>query len=388
MELKSFDTILMELCDIFDGLISPQKITRNNTNIIYLIFKAISKGFEVINNTCVLLSRKFNPALCDSGDLESLSKIVGTERFLGSGSGLYITCINTSSSNKTLNTGVYKYFLSEDVEFVFEISDPITLQPQGIKTFIAMTSTIGTFPVTKQERIDVSTDAYLAPEIVFSCDANDGLLGTPPENDLEFRERLLSGYNNQNSIIELQTTLKNLPYFFDVALKFNSTTGTITSGNVSIPPYNLAIFYSGSPRKEVGEILLNKIICPTVETNNSYKIRVASPVFVGGEYTFNLIPFSAISFDIKLVCKFDNSIQGVQESKNEITEKLMRKFRIEKHIDIIKESDVYNVLKEVYATGLTVLEVRFLRNGIITPFINIAESSYPRLESVEFVTGD
>ena len=31
MELKTFDTILAELCDSFDTLISPKKIARSNT---------------------------------------------------------------------------------------------------------------------------------------------------------------------------------------------------------------------------------------------------------------------------------------------------------------------------------------------------------------------
>ena len=61
MELKTFDTILTTICDSFDSLISPRTIARTNTNIIYLIFKAVAKGYEIINNVCVVLSNKFDP---------------------------------------------------------------------------------------------------------------------------------------------------------------------------------------------------------------------------------------------------------------------------------------------------------------------------------------
>ena len=80
MELKTFDTILTTICDSFDSLISPRTIARTNTNIIYLIFKAVAKGYEIINNVCVVLSNKFDPLYCSDEDLTSSASIVGTER--------------------------------------------------------------------------------------------------------------------------------------------------------------------------------------------------------------------------------------------------------------------------------------------------------------------
>ena len=80
MQLLSYDEILTNICDSFDALIRPRTITRANTNIIYLIFKAVAKGYEVINNTVVALSNKFNPENCSVEDLDSVDTIVGTER--------------------------------------------------------------------------------------------------------------------------------------------------------------------------------------------------------------------------------------------------------------------------------------------------------------------
>src|SRR5574344_1247824 len=97
MKIKTFDTILTEICDFFDSLISPKTIARTNTNIIYLIFKAVAKGYEVINNVCVVLNNKYDPSSCSEEDLESVANIVGTERNNGSASGLHITVTNNGS---------------------------------------------------------------------------------------------------------------------------------------------------------------------------------------------------------------------------------------------------------------------------------------------------
>ena len=109
MEVKSFDTILTKMCDDFDLLITPKRMARSNTNVIYLLFKAIAKGYEIINNVCVVLSNKFDPAKCSEEDLISVASLVGTERRKGSASGLRVIVTNTSDVTKTLLSGTYTY---------------------------------------------------------------------------------------------------------------------------------------------------------------------------------------------------------------------------------------------------------------------------------------
>ena len=106
MTLLSFDEILTVICDKFDELIAPKKISRSNTNIIYLIFKAISKGLEIINSVCVVLNNKFDPEKCSVEDLNSVSALVGTERLKGSGSGLHI--LATNNGDNTVRDGTWE----------------------------------------------------------------------------------------------------------------------------------------------------------------------------------------------------------------------------------------------------------------------------------------
>ena len=118
MQILTFDEILTKICDDFDTLISPKKIARTNTNILYLVFKAISKGFEIINNVCVVLSNKFDPANCSEEDLQSVADLVGTERLKGSATGLLINITNTSNKSVTLLARTYTYNHDDDVSFI------------------------------------------------------------------------------------------------------------------------------------------------------------------------------------------------------------------------------------------------------------------------------
>ena len=157
MVTMTFNEILTYLCDSFDELISPKKMARSNTNIIYLLFKAISKGMEIINNVCVVLDSKFDPARCDVADLNSVASLVGTEKLLGSATGLHILATNNGDSAVTLTTGIYEYALDDDTKFIFEVFEDTEIEAGSYVTFIAMSEKIGSYPVTAQASIEVTS---------------------------------------------------------------------------------------------------------------------------------------------------------------------------------------------------------------------------------------
>ena len=222
MEIKTFDTILTDLCNTFDSLISSRTISRSNTNIIYLIFKAIAKGYEVINNVCVVLSNKFDPLYCSEEDLKSSASLVGTEKNQGSATGLHITVTNNGSASVTLLAGIYTYSFDEDTKFEFEVIEDTIIASGSHISFIAMSEKIGRFSVTAQSSIMVESSKAIPEDLVFSCSENSSLLGIPEETDLEFRERINSDTDRQNSMLELESEIRNLPYIFDCRVKFNA----------------------------------------------------------------------------------------------------------------------------------------------------------------------
>ena len=384
MELKTFDTILTTICDSFDSLIAPRKITRSNTNIIYLIFKAAAKGYEIINNVCVVLSNKFDPLYCSEEDLISSASIVGTERHKGSATGLHITITNNGSVSITLLAGLYTYALDDDTKFEFEVMENTVITSGSHISFIAMSEKIGRYPVTAQSTITVTSEQTVSSDLVFSCTDNATLLGISEETDLEFRERINSETDRQNSMVELENEIRNLPYIFDCRLKFNPTSTAIEYDGYTIPSYTLAIFYSGEVKKEIAEKVCEKIICPTLQTSDSVEVFYENDVFVGGKYGVHLIPFAKTQYAVELIYKINKTYANEYDIQKEIRTALFNTFVSEKHVAYIKEDDFYNAIEALGITGIELLGVNLKYNNSNVNYIEIPSSRIPELTNVIF----
>ena len=384
MVTMTFNEILTYLCDSFDELISPKKMARSNTNIIYLLFKAISKGMEIINNVCVVLDSKFDPARCDVADLNSVASLVGTEKLLGSATGLHILATNNGDSAVTLTTGIYEYALDDDTKFIFEVFEDTEIEAGSYVTFIAMSEKIGSYPVTAQASIEVTSVQTISDDITFSCTNNSNLLGTEPETNQEFRKRILNKYDGQDSIVELETTPRNLPYLFDCRIKFNNTIVSETYDGITIPPFSACIFYSGSPRSEMAGIIANKILCPTVQLESSIGIDYESEVFVGGKHTFYITPFNTTDFVVDILYKVDEQVISDYDAKEKIRSTLYQYFLPEVHKDYVREDDVYNVIEALNLAGVTIFSVNLSVDGSTVDYVNVPLSRIPRLSNVVF----
>ena len=384
MELKTFNTILTTICDSFDSLIAPRKLARSNTNIIYLIFKAAAKGYEIINNICIVLSNKFDPLYCSDEDLTSSASIVGTERNQGSATGLHITVTNNGSVSATLLAGLYTYALDDDTKFEFEVMENTVIASGSHISFITMSEKIGRYPVTAQAKITVTSEQPVSSDLVFSCADNAALLGLFEETDLEFRERINSETDRQNSMVELESEIRNLPYIFDCKVKFNPTNTEIEYDGYTIPAYTLAIFYSGEVKKEIAEKVCGKIICPTLQTVDSVEVFYENDVFVGGKYGVHLIPFAKAQYAVELIYKINKTYANEYDIQKEIRTALFNTFVSEKHVDYIKEDDFYNAIEALGITGIELLGVNIKYNNSNVNYIEIPSSRIPELTNVIF----
>lgn len=218
----------------------------------------------------------------------------------------------------------------------------------------------------------------------FSCRDNRSLLGTLPETDLAFRKRILEGYTNQDAMVELENELKNLPYLFDCKVRFNNTLSVAVYDNISIPPSTACIFFSGSPRNEIAEIIAGKILCPTVQTENSIEVEYYSDVFTSGKQTYYLNPFSRTSFDINIIYTINNTYINEEETQRKIRNALTLAYTPEVHTDYVKEDDVYNIIEGLDA-GINILAVNLVVDGQAVDFVKVPFSSIPELGSVSFI---
>lgn len=386
MQLMTFNESLTKLCDDFDELILPRKIARSNTNIIYLLFKAIAKGYEIINNVCVVLSNKFDPASCSEEDLVSVASLVGTEKLKGSASGLEIIIKNTGTSTATMLAGLYRYKLDDDTSFFFELIEDLTLTAGSTSSIISMSEHIGTYPVTEQAEITVTSESNntIPSDIKFSCLNNAGLLGTPAETNLAFRERILTDVTRQNTLKELELKLKNLPYLYDAKIIFNDTTESVVVGSYTLPPFYMLIFFSGSVRTEIAEVVAEGAVYPTLETNDSIELQYVSDVFVNGYYPVYVVPFERLNYVIDVDCDVDTTYISLEKAHSEIEAFLESNFRAQIHKDYVKEEDIYNKLKELNVSGINILNIEIKYNNAVVPYIAVPPSAIPYLQDVTF----
>ena len=383
MELKTFDTILTEICDYFDSLILPKSIQRSNTNIIYLIFKALAKGWEIINNVCVVLNNKFNPVLCSEEDLVSLGKIVGTKQRAGSVSGLQILAYNKDVLPAVLLAGDYTYSFSSDIIFNFQVDVDTEIPAGSSVSFVALSEEIGSYPVTAQTEIKITSEEAIPATIVFSCTENSSLLGHEEETILEFRKRINTDVNRQDTVNELKEKLLALPYVFDCSLIFNQSELPAIASGYTIPPYYLLIVISTAKyTDEIAEIVAENTIYPTVQTNDSHEVRYTSDVFASGYYPVYLNDFTKKDFSVVLTANVDSSYASSAVLSSKITLALMSKFNTNVHRDLITTEDIFLAIESLGLAGFTLLSVAFEVDNTLVNYINFSRTELPNITSV------
>lgn len=386
MQILTFDEILTKICDDFDTLISPKKIARTNTNILYLVFKAISKGFEIINNVCVVLSNKFDPANCSEEDLQSVADLVGTERLKGSATGLLINITNTSNKSVTLLAGTYTYKHDDDVSFIGTVLSDTEISAFNTLSLIFMSDSIGSYAITEQSDIkaSVTADVVISSDLSFSCDANASLLGTEEESDIDFRKRILNTTDRQNTLVEMETEIKNLPYIFDCKVKYNPTDDVIDIDGASLSPYKMFIYCSGDIRNGIAEVVAKYSFYQTQEdsTTTHETLTYVNEVFANGGCEIIVNYFKKVNFSVDVRYIVDTNFLSASSASEQITSALIKDYRSQLHIDFIREADIYNAIEALDIAGLTLLSVDLKYNNEAVDYIAVPPSCLVYLENV------
>lgn len=385
MELKTFDTILTELCDYFDTLISPKAISRSNSNIIYLLIKASAKGFEIINNVCVMLNNKFNPATCSEDDLVSTGKIVGTKMRKGAVSGLKISVYNSAIQPTALPAGTYTYSFDSDINFSFTLTEDITINAESTASFIALSNEIGSYRVTQQNDIDITSEDVTIPSVFsFSCVDNLSLLGYDDETALEFRKRVLEDTERQDIINELKEKILELPYVYDCTLSFNRSESDMVIGDFTVKPYHLLIVISTAKyTDELAEIVASNAIYPTVNVEGeSHVVEYKNDVFADGSYKVYLNDFVKKDFSITFDIQIDSTYNSSSNVKSKIESALMNVFNSNTYRQSITAEDVFTEVNKLELAGVRLLGVTFNVDSSDVSYISFNKTELPNLTSI------
>ena len=386
MILKTFDEILTLMCDAFDTYNVPNKVKRDDSNVIYLLLKAVSKGYEVINNVAVALSNKFIPTLCSDYDLASTAKLVGTSRLLGAKSALNITAKNTTVGSLTLAAGQYKYSQSDSVNFIFTLlTDQVFTTGQEI-AFSAFSSLIGSYPVSALASMSVTRVdlAEIPVGFTFAGADNAGILGYPDESDLDFRKRINTDTTRQDTLKEMETAIRNLPYVFDCKLTFNQTDDPVTVDGVIIPPYYLLVMISGGVDNEIASIIASRGIFPTVEIESTDRLYYESDVFLAGKYYVFYGKFGTTQYDLTLTYLYDSFLMSNATLQAAINTGLASYMTTNTYTRYITEDMFYEAIKALNITSLQLLDVNIKVSSVEVPYVEIPPTRLPELHTITY----
>lgn len=393
MNLITYNEALSQLCDSFDEAIAPRKLGRSNANVIYLLFKAFAKAWEVINNLCVALNNKFDPVNCTDGELTSLASIVGTEMLEGSASGLLVNAVNNSSEEAVLPAGEYSYALDENTAFKMSLAAPRAIAGAQSVQFTFLSTERGAFIVTAQTDIQVSAvdaegEALELPEGVSFSNANNATLqGYPDETVLEFRRRVLDDTDRQDIISELRTAIKNLPFVFDCDIKFNNTMMDIEYDGHTIPPFYMLIVLSGEARDEIARVVAEKSVYPTVRTDENLYVEYENPVFAGGRYRVYLAKYREMDFGVTVTYRADDNFILASQAERQIRSGLFNAINGNRHVDVITENDIFEMVRALNITGVKVLgvDINNPADGSNGNYIEFPKTRLPHLTEVDCI---
>lgn len=384
MQLMSYDEALSELCDNFDALISPKKLKRANTNVIYLLLKAFAKGWEVINSTVYALYGKFIPTLCSDEDLVSLGYITGTRKIGGSYSGLYVTAVNNSPMPVKLLKGTYSFSPDDNITFSTVIEDDVEIQGESSTGILMMSDKVGSFHYTGMSDVKLTSDADINDSVTFSCSDNATLLGHDDESNLSYRKRILEDTSRQDIISELRDSIKSLPYVFDCNIKFNNTAVPVIYDGYTIDPYRMLLMISGDLRDDIAQVVASKGIYPTQKTDGAKEIVYKNDVFFNGFSVF-VTPFREADFSLTITYAVDDVYLTVTQAEVSMRNALFVAYAGNTHFDVLTENDVFNVLTSIDIAGLKVLGVSLSYDGKDKlEYIKFDVTRIPKLVNVSF----
>lgn len=389
MKIKTYDELVIEMCDAFDAFIAPKQITRSNENFLYLLLKAIAKGYERIITLVAGVNNKFNPLSCSDEDLESIAFLVGTERKKGKSSGLQIIATNNTGEAATLPAGEYRFERDAESVFTFLVLQDIPFPDNASFEFLAFSTVQGIVEVDDIGDIDVKrVDEQLFPDFDFECFNNNRLVGYPDESNLNFRQRILTTSDRQDAIKELEMEIGNLPYILDVTARFNEGASPVTVGGISVPPKHLLLTLNGDPREEVADVVCRHTIYPTVEVDSSDYVSFFSPILLGGEYKVFFNRFTYTNYDLEITYRYNSRLVKDEIIELEI-EKLLLPFRFEaRYKPFLTEREFYESVGSVSLPSFSLLDIKLKQGGNEVTYLDSNPVEILRLDNVSFISED
>jgi hypothetical protein len=389
---KSIDEETTALAEVYDGLIAPKKIWRNNNNKLYLILRAYAAGKVGLNDAALALHSRFDPLYCDDTDLYSTAKLVGTDFKQGAGSLLSITIRNKDTEEpKVFAAGVYHYQSATGMVFSFETANDYSFNPAETRVVSAISQLKGSYEVDHNGGIKLyrSDSASIDGAFVFSCDSNAGQLGYLDEDAFAFRTRILSDADRQDHIKELELAIRNLPNIFECNLKFNGGTEPVEYDGLTLRPRELLIMITGSPTSKIAELVVEEVCYATHKVSDEMVVYYENPLYVNGKYPVYFKYHDTTDFSLSITYQYDSTKLKPAQIEEAINALFKPYTQMVTHIDMFGEEAAYKTLSGLNLPNVTILDVDVLSSdGTVGPYIRIPATRLPHLTGIAFTPID
>ena len=393
--VKSIDEITTQMADSYDDFLQratnrPLKVWRNHNNKLYLIFRAVAAGIQLILDAVFSLHNRFDPAHCDESDLYSTAQMVGTEFKQGTGSLLTITMTNKSlEEEQILAAGTYQYRSASGMAFRFTLANDVLFGPGQAQVVSAISAEKGAHRVYENAGIKLSrTDnAAVNSFIIFSCADNIASLGYGDEGSLEFRQRILTDAGRQDQIRELELAVRNLPNIFECNLIYNDTEEPADFDGIDLDPYQMLVIITGSPTDGIADKFVRGTLYHTKEADlpgvTGGTVYHESRHYISGRYPVHFIYHRKTDFQLQVEYQYDSGKLKYTQIEEQFDAALGVYRNVVRHVDMLTEEDVYAVLRSVVLPDVKVRNVRIFQDGENTPFLQVpATRMYNLTEAV------
>ena len=393
---KSLDEITVDMVDTYDSLLEtttgrPLKVKRNNNNKLYLVFRAISRGFKLLLDAVLALRNRFDPLYCEEADLYSTCRLVGTERKEGKGSMAQINIVNTSNlESKMFYAGVYVYRSVSGMTFSFKVKDDYLFDPGEGKVVSALSSEKGAYRVEQNSSISVSREdkASIDPALKFSCEDNINRLGYEDETGIELRNRILYDIDRQDSLKELEMKIRNLPDMFECCLILNASENSSLYDGIAMGPRELLVVITGTATNDLARLVAEGVLFTTCQTDPALVTYYENGIYIDGKYPVYYMFHENTDFSIKIHYQY-NSTKVKPVQVEEAIDKIFENFtRSVQHIDSFSEGDVHDMLSAVKLPGVAFLDVNVMAGVTRTPYLKIPRTRLPHLTGIDYVSED
>jgi hypothetical protein len=393
--IKSVDELTDEFADVYDSFIAPKKIWRNHNNKIYLILRSFAAGYRTLLNAVLALRNRFNPQYCDDADLEGAMLMVGETRMSGKKSLLQIMISNNSAmETAVLEAGEYRYVPPPGEVFTGALQHDVLFAPLDVQTIMFASSRTGAFPVTEIASLHLSREdgKSIDPNLSFSCLDNAGSLGREEESLASVRHRILNDSDRQDSIKELERSIKDIAAIYECNLLYNGGIENEEYDGITLAPRELLIIITGVPSEELAAAVARYPVYSTHMVTPDKVVYYYNDLLAGGRYPVYYKFHDKEPFYLFISYKYDSAYRQKEQVEAEINKVFAKYKSYLTHIDAVTEAALYGDAAALNIPGFSIIKIyiQTVEDGelVSVPSVAIPKTRLPELQSITYYAED